>query len=198
MKIGYARVSTSEQNLTSQIDLLKEAGCTKIFKDTVSGATSQRPGLDELLNHLRQNDTVVIYKLDRLGRSLKHLVELVNTFQNQGVGLISLNDPVDTSTPQGRLCFSLFAALAEFERDIIKERTNIGLEAARKRGRHGGRPKGLPAKAIPIACAAETLYKEKILSVDEIAKQLNISKTTLYNYLRYREVSIGSKKNHPV
>ncbi len=192
MKIGYARVSTNDQNIISQLDALKSAGCDKIFQDIASGAKPERTGLNNLLCTLREGDTLVIYKLDRLGRSLRHLVDLVNTLIDQKVDLISLNDPVDTSTPQGRLCFNLFAALAEFEREIIRERTQVGLKSARLRGRNGGRPKGLPDKAIPIACAAETLYKERKLTVDEIAIQLSISKTTLYSYLRHRGVTIGS------
>ncbi len=196
MIFGYARISTNDQNIISQIDVLKAAGCEKIFQDIASGSKSERPGLLSLLDILRKGDTLVICKLDRLGRSLRHLVDLVNTLINQQVDLISLNDPVDTSTPQGRLCFNLFAALAEFEREIIRERTRIGLDSARLRGRNGGRPKGLPKKAMPVACAAETLYKERKLTVDEIALQLSISKTTLYSYLRHRGVPIGSS-THP-
>jgi len=139
---------------------------------------------------LRSEDILVIWKLDRLGRSLKHLVELVNELGKRNIGLLSLNDPIDTTTAQGRLNFNIFASLAEFEKDLIKERTNAGLLAARARGRTGGRPKGLPLEAEATACAAETLYKEGKLSVAKIAKQLSIAKATLYKYLRYRGVEI--------
>ncbi len=193
MKIGYARVSTNDQNLNSQIDALQSAGCQKIYQDVACGARAERPGLDSLLGAVRPGDALVICKLDRLGRSLSHLVTLANKLLEQGVGLVSLNDPVDTSTPQGRLSFNLFAALAEFEREIIKERTRIGLNSARLRGRRGGRPKGLPQKALRIACAAETLYREGKLTVDEIASQLGICKSTLYSYLRHRNVPIGGQ-----
>lgn len=193
MKIGYARVSTSDQNLNSQIDALRKAGCQKIFQDVASGAKSDRPGLEDLMKAIRPGDMLVICKLDRLGRSLQHLVSLASELIEQKIGLISLNDPVDTSTPQGRLSFNLFAALAEFEREIIRERTRIGLESARLRGRRGGRPKGLPERAQKIACAAETLYKEGQLTVDEIASHLGICKSTLYSYLRYRGVPMAGK-----
>jgi DNA invertase Pin-like site-specific DNA recombinase len=133
----------------------------------------------------------MIWKLDRLGRSLTHLIEIVNQLLERKVGLKSLNDPIDTTTAQGRLTFNIFAALSEFERDIIWERTNAGLSAARARGRKGGRPKGVPAAAQPTACAAETLYREGKLSTQQIADRLNISKSTLYSYLRYRGVAIG-------
>lgn len=191
MKIGYARVSTSGQNLNSQIDALRQAGCQKIYQDVACGAKSDRAGLEDLMKAVRSGDILVICKLDRLGRSLRHLVSLASDLIEKEIGLISLNDPVDTSTPQGRLSFNLFAALAEFEREIIRERTRIGLASARLRGRKGGRPKGLPERARKIACAAETLYREGQLTVDEIASQLGICKSTLYSYLRYRGVPIG-------
>ena len=191
MKIGYARVSTQDQNFGLQIDALQKAGCEKFYREVVSGARTERPMLDRVVDSLRADDVLVIWKLDRLGRSLKHLVELVNTLRERGVGLQSLNDPIDTTTPQGRLSFNLFASLAEFERDLIRERTQAGLSAARARGRNGGRPKGLSAQAEAIACAAETLYLERKLSVRQIAARLGISKSTLYAYLRYRGVPIS-------
>lgn len=194
MKIGYARVSTREQNLDLQIDALKKAGCKKIYQEVVSGANAARPNLQKALDDLRPDDVLVIWKLDRLGRSLKHLVETVHHLMDVGAGLQSLNDPVDTTTAHGRLTFNLFASLAEFEKDLIKQRTQAGLDAARARGRIGGRPKGLPTQSHATACAAETLYKEGKLSVMQIAKQLNISKTTLYTYLRYRNVTISNYK----
>jgi DNA invertase Pin-like site-specific DNA recombinase len=190
MKIGYARVSTREQNLDMQTDALTKTGCEKLYTEIVSGGKLERPILDKLIEDLRSEDILVIWKLDRLGRSLKHLVELVNELGKRNIGLLSLNDPIDTTTAQGRLNFNIFASLAEFEKDLIKERTNAGLLAARARGRTGGRPKGLPLEAEATACAAETLYKEGKLSVAKIAKQLSIAKATLYKYLRYRGVEI--------
>jgi DNA invertase Pin-like site-specific DNA recombinase len=145
-----------------------------------------------MLSNLRQGDIVVVWKLDRLGRSLKNLVELVNNFMTAGVGLQSLNDFIDTTTHQGRLIFNVFASLAEFERELIRERTKAGLNAARARGRLGGKPKGLSKDAQAIACAAETLYLDGKLGVNQIIKQLGIAKTTFYNYLRWRNVPIGA------
>ncbi len=191
MKIGYARVSTKDQQLDLQLDALKKEGCQKIYQDTMSGTTSNRPELQEMMTQLREGDVIVVWKLDRLGRSLKHLVELVNYIIEKKAGLKSLHDPIDTTTAQGRLVFNMFASLAEFERDLIKERTMAGLSAARARGRLGGKPKGLSQKAQATACAAETLYKERKLTTEQILEQLNISRATLYNYLRYRQVKIG-------
>ncbi|NCA90172.1 MAG: recombinase family protein [Gammaproteobacteria bacterium] len=197
MQIGYARVSTKEQSVDLQVDALRRAGCAKVFQEVVSGAKAERPVLETLLASLRPGDVLVIWKLDRLGRSLRHLVELAATLMDEEVGLRSLNDPIDTTTPQGRLAFNLFASLAEFERDLIRERTRAGLVAARARGRQGGRPKGLAPQAERTACAAETLYREKHLSVREIADELGIAKSTLYAYLRHRGVPIGGRP-HPV
>jgi DNA invertase Pin-like site-specific DNA recombinase len=191
MKIGYARVSTKEQSFDLQLDALRKAGCKKIYQETVSGAKAARVQLDLMLDNLRAGDVLVIWKLDRLGRSLRHLVELVHGLMEKGAGLKSLNDPIDTTTPQGRLSFNLFASLAEFERDLIRERTQAGLSAARARGRRGGRPRGLPSSAEVTARAAETLYTERKLSVRQIADRLAISKSTLYAYLRHRGVRIG-------
>jgi len=192
MDIGYARVSTKDQSLDLQVDALRRAGCAKVYQEVVGGAKVQRPVLDTLLGELRPGDVLVIWKLDRLGRSLRHLVELAGLLLEQQVGLKSLNDPLDTTSSQGRLVFNLFASLAEFERDLIRERTQAGLVAARARGRLGGRPKGLPPAAEKTACAAETLYRERRLSVREIAAQLGIAKSTLYDYLRHRGVPIGT------
>jgi DNA invertase Pin-like site-specific DNA recombinase len=191
MKVGYARVSTKEQTIDLQVDALKKAGCTKVHTEVMSGAHAERPVLSRLLENLRPGDVLMIWKLDRLGRSLKHLVEVVNALMARKVGLKSLHDPIDTTTPQGRLIFNLFASLAEFEMDLIRERTQAGLSAARARGRNGGRPKGVPRSAEPTACAAETLYREGKLSSQQIADKLGISKTTLYSYLRHRSVPIG-------
>ncbi len=196
MKLGYARVSTKDQHLELQIDALTKAGCEKIYQDIASGARTERPALNEMINHLRSGDVLVIWKLDRLGRSLNHLIGLVNDLMKKNIGLQSLHDPIDTTTAQGRLSFNLFASLAEFERDLIRERTQAGLSAARARGRNGGRPKGIPQKAEATACAAETLYKEGRLTVNEISEKLGIAKSTLYAYLRHRGVTLGSFKTN--
>ena len=192
LRIGYARVSTKEQNFNLQVDALRAAGCEKIYMETASGARTERPELAELLRNIRSGDVLTIWKLDRLGRSLGHLVEMVNLLMDRKVGLQSLHDPVDTTTPQGRLTFNLFASLAEFERDLIRERTHAGLSAARARGRNGGRPKGISPHAETTAMAAETLYREGKLSTKQIATKLHISKATLYSYLRHRGVAIGA------
>ncbi len=186
MRFGYARVSTKEQKLSLQIDALVDAGCERVFKEKESGTKSERPALMEMLNQLRKGDMVVVWKLDRLGRSLKDLINLVSKFEERGVGFQSLQDNIDTTTPSGKLVFHLFAALAEFERDIISERTKAGLTAARARGRKGGRPKGLSKKAQDKARLAESLYQERNQSINEICDHLDISKPTLYRYLRYR------------
>ena len=192
MKLGYVRVSTKDQNFELQEDALLKSGCEKIYKEVVSGAKQDRLILSSLIDNCREGDTIIIWKLDRLGRSLKHLVELVNILIKKKVGLISLNDPIDTTTPQGRLVFNMFSSLAEFERELIRERTQAGLSSARARGRVGGRPKGISDKAQATACAAETLYLERKLGVQQIADRLNISKKTLYAYLRHRNVAIGA------
>ncbi len=191
MIIGYARVSTSDQNLDSQIDALKEAGCEKLFLEKASGAKVDRVELQRLLDHVRRGDVVVVWKLDRLGRSLKHLVEVVAWLNEHGVGLRSLSDPIDTTSAQGKLVFNIFASLAEFERELIRERTQAGLAAARARGRMGGRPRGLSEEAKRKAVAAASLYREGRLSIREITENLSISKRTLYKYLRIEGVEIG-------
>lgn len=193
MKIGYARVSTKDQSLNMQIEDLKKSGCVQIHEEIASGAKTARPVLDEIMRNLREGDTLVIWKLDRLGRNLAHLIFLTTKLIEKKVGLISLNDPIDTTTPQGRLVFGIFASLAEFERELIRERTLAGLKSARARGRKGGRPKGMSQSAIEKSAIAEALYKNGSIPVQKIADQLGISKTTLYLYLRYRNVSIGEK-----
>lgn len=173
-----------------QTDALKQYGCEKIFSDVASGAKSRRPSLDNLLSQLRSGDVIVVYKLDRLGRSLKHLIELIDSFTKMKVGLVSLNDPVDTTSPQGRLITNIFASIAEFERELIAERTKSGLASARARGRIGGRPEGLSKEAENKAAAAEVLYKDGKLSISEICAQLSIARSTLYKYLRIRGVNV--------
>lgn len=192
MKIGYARVSTKEQSLSMQVDALKKAGCDQIYEEIASGAKTARPVLDEIMRNIREDDTLVIWKLDRLGRNLAHLIHLTNRLIEKKVGLTSLNDPIDTSTAQGRMVFGIFATLAEFERELIRERTQAGLKSARARGRKGGRPKGMSQSAMEKAAIAEALYTNGTIPVKKIAEQLDISKTTLYLYLRSRSVCIGS------
>jgi DNA invertase Pin-like site-specific DNA recombinase len=198
MKFGYTRVSTKEQNRDLQLDSLVKEGCEEIFHETASGIKAERPVLQGLLYKVRAGDVIVVWKLDRLGRSLKHLVDLVNTLMEKEVGLKSLQDPIDTTHAQGRLIFNIFASLAEFERDLIVERTHAGLSAARARGRKGGRPKGLSESAEKKAIAAEALYAKGDLSVTEIVDNLGISKTTLYSYLRHRSVELGGVRKTPI
>jgi DNA invertase Pin-like site-specific DNA recombinase len=180
MFIGYARVSTSDQTLALQKDALKQAGCDRIFTDTASGAKAERIGLDEAISHLREGDILVVWKLDRLGRSLKHLIETITSLESRKIGFKSITEAIDTTTSGGKLIFHIFGALAEFERDIIRERTQAGLTAARARGRNGGRPKALtPRKQEQL----QTLYNDKNRSIAEICRTLNISRATLYRYL---------------
>jgi DNA invertase Pin-like site-specific DNA recombinase len=192
MKIGYARVSTKDQVLDLQIDALNKEGCEMIFKETASGAKTDRLELQKLLNHIRKGDMVVVYKLDRLGRSLKHLLEVVAELNTKEVGIKSINDAIDTTTPQGRLFFNISASFAEFERDLIRERTRSGLEAARARGRKGGRRQGMTKDAEQKAILAETYYKENKMGVNQIATEIGVSKMTLYKYLRHRNVEISA------
>lgn len=180
MLLGYARVSTDDQNLDLQRDALKAAGCERTFEDMASGAKADRIGLAALMTVLRAGDTVVIWRLDRLGRSLKNLIELVERFEAAKVGLRSLQENIDTTSSGGRLVFHLFGALAEFERNLVRERTLAGLAAARARGRMGGRPKRLdPAKLA----SALRLHSEDKHTIREICQMMGISKSTLYNYL---------------
>lgn len=160
MKIGYARVSTKDQNLDLQKDALLKVGCEMIFMETASGAKADRIELEKLLGQVRKDDVVVVYKLDRLGRSLKHLLEIVAKFNEKKVGLQSISDAIDTTTPQGRLFFNISASFAEFERDLIRERTKAGLEAARARGRKGGRRQEMTKESEQKAILAETYYRE--------------------------------------
>ena len=191
MKYGYARISTKDQSLNMQIDALKKAGCQKIFSEVAKGAKADRAEWLKLLNEVSEGDTLIVWKFDRMGRSLHHLIKVVNDLLKQKVGIVSLNDPIDTTNIQGMFVFNIFASLAEFEKDLIRERTMAGLKSARSRGKMGGRPKGLSDEAKRKACIAEALYNQKELTTEEIAKQLSISRTTLYEYLKFRKVSIG-------
>src|ERR671925_2367840 len=183
MNIGYARVSTQDQTLNLQKDALEKIGCTKIFTDTASGAKAERKGLDEALEYVREGDTLVVWRLDRLGRSLKHLIETISQLDARKIGFKSLTENIDTTTSGGKLIFHIFGALAEFERNLIRERTKAGLQAARARGRKGGRPKALTPKKAKMV---QDLYRNKENSIDEICKTLNISRTTLYRYIKTR------------
>src|SRR5436309_8248338 len=181
MNIGYARISTQDQTLNLQKDALEKLGCNKIFTDTASGAKAERTGLNEALEYVREGDTLVVWRLDRLGRSLRHLIETITELNNRKIGFKSLQENIDTTTSGRKLVFHIFGALAEFERDIIRERTQAGLLAARARGRKGGRPKSLTGKKVAMA---QELYNNKQNSIAEICKSLNISRATLYRYIQ--------------
>ena len=184
MLIGYARVSTDDQNLDLQRDALQQAGCERVFEDTASGAKAERVGLVALMEVLRVGDTVVIWRMDRLGRSLKDLIALVERLEAVGVGLRSLQEKIDTTSSGGRLVFHLFGALAEFERNLIRERTQAGLTAARARGRYGGRKKRLDPAKQKIALR---LYHERQHTGEEICRMMGVGRSTLYNYLNEAE-----------
>ncbi|MFT8329981.1 recombinase family protein [Bifidobacterium psychraerophilum] len=181
MIIGYARISTLEQNEQLQTDALTEAGCDRVFVDHASGAKAHRPELDHLLDVIRQGDTLIVWKLDRLGRSVQNLVDLMNLLQSRGVGFKSLTENMDTTTPGGVLIFNVFAAMAQFERDLIRERTNAGLQAARARGHVGGRPSKLSEKQ---RARIRELYQSRALTVQEIADQYQVSRQTIYSNIK--------------
>ena len=178
--IGYARVSTLEQAPALQLDALKAAGCARVFCDHASGAIAERSELSHALDHLRAGDTLVVWRLDRLGRSLRHLIEIVGHLEERGIGLRSLQEAIDTTTPGGRLIFHVFGALAEFERDLIRERTQAGLAAARARGRRGGRPAALSAQKAQLA---RRMYASCEYTVATIATTLGVSRATIYRSL---------------
>src|SRR3989454_5483118 len=194
MLIGYARVSTTDQTLNLPQDALEKIGCSKIFTDTISGATTERKGLDEALEYVRAGDTLVVWRLDRLGRSLKHLIETITNLNNRKIGFRSITENIDTTTSGGKLIFHIFGALAEFERDIIRERTNAGLQAARARGRLGGRPKAKTLNTPKKVAMAQSLYEDKNNTIDEICKTLNISRSTLYRYIQTPAKSSEAKE----
>jgi DNA invertase Pin-like site-specific DNA recombinase len=178
---GYARVSTTDQDASLQIDALKAAGCTSIFVDHASGAKSSRPELDRMREQLREGDTVVVWKLDRLGRSLANLIELIKSFEGEKVEFRSLSESMDTTTTGGRLIFNIFASIAEFERALIQERTKAGLEAARARGRVGGRPPKLSDTQVK---RIRKLYDSRAITIDEIAATMEVSRPTIYRALK--------------
>jgi DNA invertase Pin-like site-specific DNA recombinase len=181
MNIGYARVSTGEQTLDLQLDALAQAGCEKVSTETASGAKADRPVLADVLDYVRPGDALVVWRLDRLGRSLTHLIETLTDLANRGIGFRSLTEQIDTTTPGGKLVFHVLGALAEFERDLTRERTQAGLAAARARGRIGGRPKKL-ADARTLALA-QTLYADEQTDIATICRTLGISRATLYRYV---------------
>lgn len=193
MKIGYARVSTKDQKLEMQRSALMDFGCEIIYEEKQS-AVNNRPELQKLLKKLRPGDSVVVWKIDRLARSLRELIDLVTGFRSGGVEFVSLNDNINTTTAQGRLVFNLFGSFAEFERELISERTRAGLAEARKHGRTGGRPPGLSKDAKKTAWAAYSLSGKKELSVGDILKQLKLNKTTYYRYIAWAEKEVEKRK----
>jgi DNA invertase Pin-like site-specific DNA recombinase len=173
-------VSTAEQHLDLQRDALKRAGCQRIFADTVSGALDERPQLAKAIAALRTGDTLVVWRLDRLGRSLRHLIETVNDLRDRGIGFRSLQEAIDTSTSGGKLVFHIFGALAEFERELVRERTQAGLAAARARGRMGGRPRAMTPDKVRLT---RQLYESREHTVEAIAKTLGVSRASIYRHL---------------
>lgn len=182
MVIGYARTSTRDQKIQNQRETLLAHGCEKIFEDQLSGRDTKRPELQEMLKMLREGDTVVVTKLDRLGRSLKDLITLVDGFGKQGVNFVSLNDAIDTTTPSGRLMFNVIGSIAEFERELIGERINDGIEQARSRGVKLGRPRGRSEKASAKALAARKIIKSGG-TVSEAARAMGVSRMTIYRWM---------------
>jgi len=178
--LGYARVSTTDQDAALQVDALQAVGCFKVFVDTGSGSLDERPELQRLREQLRPDDTVVVWRLGRLGRSIRHLIDTMTELNDQGVGFRSLTENIDTTTPGGRLVFHLFAALAEFERDLIRDRTKAGLAAARARGRLGGRPRALTSDQV---AAARAMYDQQDMTVAQIGEVLGVSRATIYRAL---------------
>src|SRR6266566_5049465 len=193
MLIGYARVSTQDQTLDLQTDALNRAGCEKIFTDTTSGAKAERPGLQDAMNNLRAGDTLVVWRLDRLGRTLKHLIATIAELSDNGIGFRSLQENMDTTTSGGKLIFHIFGALAEFEREVIKERTIAGLQAARARGRLGGRPT-LQLRDPKKVGLAKQLYDDGNMPVKEICDTLHIGRSTLYRYVEDNKTKVGVRQ----
>lgn len=191
MLVGYARVSTQDQKPGLQLDALEAAGCEKVFREKASGAQRDRPQLAAAIDYMRKGDTLVVWKLDRLARSMKQLIETVEGLEAGGIGFRSLTEAIDTTTSGGRLVFHIFGALAEFERSIIRERTRAGLDAARARGRKGGRPKKLDEADLK---AAHAMLAEDTFTVEDVARRLNVSPATLYRYLPAARSTITRKE----
>jgi len=192
MIFGYARVSTQDQNLERQIDQLQQLGCERIFQEKVTGSKKERPELDKLLDQLRTGDIIVVTELTRLSRSVRDLFALIDMIHQKGAHMKSLKEPwLDTTTPQGKLLFAVFAGVSQFERDLISERTREGISSARARGRNGGRPPK-PSKSIELALK---MHEEKNYSISEIVKATGIGKTTLYRYLHIRKETHGICEN---
>jgi DNA invertase Pin-like site-specific DNA recombinase len=204
--LGYARVSTTDQQPQLQVDALERAGCYRVFVETATGARADRPVLEQLLDQLRPGDTLVVWKLDRLGRSLRHLVDIVTGLAERGIGFRSLQEAIDTTTPGGKLVFHVFAALAEFERDLIRERTTAGLAAARARGggrgrtsraaarargRHGGRPSVMTTHKLKVA---EEMYRSGQYTVSAIATTLGVSRASIYRHVGGSSGSLSSQE----
>jgi len=190
MLVGYARVSTQDQKPELQLDALKAAGCEKVFVEKASGAQRERPELKAALEYMRDGDTLVVWKLDRLARSMKQLIETVEGLEEVGVGFRSLTEAIDTTTAGGKLVFHVFGALAEFERSIIRERTRAGLDAARARGRKGGRPPKLKEDDLR---AARAMLADGEITVEAVAKRLDVSPATLYRHLPAARAQTSSK-----
>lgn len=184
MKIGYARVSTKDQNLDLQIEALEKVGCEKIYQEKISGATKNRPELDKMLEQFREGDELYVWRLDRLGRSLKNIIDLVLSLSDKGIIIKGIVDGVDTSTINGRLFLNLMASLAEYERELIRERTNAGLQSARARGRLGGRPKGYTAETISKLLLLRNIYKDITKRPEEIYKPFRLTRATFYRYAK--------------
>ena len=183
MRFGYARVSTQDQKLELQLDDLQKAECEHIFKEKASGKDMDRPEFEKLFSKLRSGDVLVVWKLDRLGRSIKDLFEVIAKLQEMEVTFLSLQDGINTSTAAGKLTFNIFASIAEFERDIIRERTLAGIAAAKARGRKSGRPGGLTKAVVDSALTVGVLHQSGTKSMTQIAKDLKISRATAYRYL---------------
>src|SRR3954454_16152558 len=183
----------SQQTLDLQLGALTTAGCGKVYQETASGAKADRPVLEDVLSYVRKGDTLVVWRLDRLGRSLQHLIEVVAQLAERGIGFKSLTEQIDTTPPGGRLIFHVFGALAEFERDLIRERTQAGLAAARARGRTGGRPKKLNAKQIALA---QQLYADKTVDVATICASLGISRSSFYRAVKLCSAHDAAPEGH--
>jgi len=195
MLVGYARVSTQDQDPALQLDALRQAGCEKIFTEKASGAQRDRPELKAALDYLRANDTLVVWKLDRLARSLRQLIDTIDTLHERGIGLRSATEAIDTTTPGGKLIFHIFGALAEFERSVIRERTQAGLASARARGKLGGRP---PAWSVEDIIAAKALLRDPEITVNQAAKRLGVSPATLYRHIPGGRSAVTTNEGAPL